>query len=311
MKAFYETRSYDSGLKVWHNVYNNIHFIPHWHFEIELIYVRGGVAEINIEGDKILAKEGDLVICDSGLIHSSSSKYMDNHLEFIIFDPTIINPGFDGFQLKNTIITKDELEEYQMTDHLHNLLNVIEIEKNNRDVFYEEIILSSMKTFCFTLYRKIRDREKREDNSNFANVMNFKNLLYYIENNFDQQITLKDGADIMHLSESYFSTKFKDYTGYSFIDYINITRIESSVNDLLNSSKSITDVAYSNGFNNIKTFNRVFKGVTGKTPSQIKKQHNTISKFSFAKARRSALRTHTNHMQNKTLVKDIDLTQED
>jgi mannose-6-phosphate isomerase-like protein (cupin superfamily) len=76
MKAFHEVRNYASDFMVWHEHYDNISFVAHWHREIELIYVRSGSAEIHVTDTTLSAKQGDLVVCDSGDIH-----YCDTHSE--------------------------------------------------------------------------------------------------------------------------------------------------------------------------------------------------------------------------------------
>ena len=66
MDAFLEKRVYDSGLIVWSRSYENLRFLPHYHRETELIYIRSGSAHINVAGVNLLCREGDLVICRGG-----------------------------------------------------------------------------------------------------------------------------------------------------------------------------------------------------------------------------------------------------
>ena len=73
MDAFFETRQYDSGIKVWHKSYKDLHFIPHWHPEYEFIYVMKGQAKITVDEKTVFAEAGDLVLCSSGDIHYSDS----------------------------------------------------------------------------------------------------------------------------------------------------------------------------------------------------------------------------------------------
>lgn len=304
MKAFYETRKYDTTLKVWHKTYENIHFVPHWHYELELIFVKKGKAKIYIEGEDIEADEGDLLICDSGLIHHSSPEYMDNELEFLIFDPSIIYTGFEGFLIENPVITKKTLMKHNMYNNLVSLLDEIEIELKKEEAYFKDIVTSSIKKFCFKLSRITQKLGKRKiENRNQGNILSFKVLLDYIEKNYHKNITLRDGAEIMNLSESYFSTLFKEYTGYSFINYINIVRIENAINDLIESQSSITEIALNKGFNNIKTFNRVFKDITGQTPSQVRKCKEALIDIDFDNKRKSSVEYHTSNTKNRTLVR--------
>ena len=87
MDAFLEKRVYDSGLIVWSRSYENLRFLPHYHRETELIYIRSGSAHINVAGVNLLCREGDLVICRGGDTHYSNDERDSNVMDFIIFDP--------------------------------------------------------------------------------------------------------------------------------------------------------------------------------------------------------------------------------
>jgi AraC-like DNA-binding protein len=97
------------------------------------------------------------------------------------------------------------------------------------------------------------------------------NIFKYIENNYREQINLSEVAKAASFSMYHFTRFFKDATGMTFWQYLNNYRISKAVNYLMNTSDSISDIAYNSGFNSIKTFNRVFKQAKGYSPSQFKK----------------------------------------
>lgn len=91
----------------------------------------------------------------------------------------------------------------------------------------------------------------------------------YIDECFQEQITLDNLANIFHFHPSYISRIFHKNKGITINSYINQKRIDHAVYLLKTSDLAIKDVAYSCGFVNISHFNRVFKKLTMKTPSQI------------------------------------------
>ena len=131
MRAFHEVRSYNSDFMVWHSSYDNISFLAHWHKEIELIYVRSGTCHLSITDVNFTAHAGDLAICESGAIHYSDSHNMDNSLDFIIFDTSIISPIFQNPHFINPLVTKEELEQYGLSAALNTLISAVsrELEK--------------------------------------------------------------------------------------------------------------------------------------------------------------------------------------
>lgn len=303
LKAFYETRQYDSPIKVWYRVYNDMHIIAHWHSEIEFIFIKDGASEITVGDRSITAKKGDLVVCDSGEIHYSSSTYMDNSLEFLIFDPMIIHNLFDGFHLKNPLLKKETLKNMGLEKELSLLLELTVNEMEYKENFYDEIIAASLKKFCFLLHRKTAHLTEYTKNREYKQkIHKFRELLDFIEDFYNTDLSLDQASERMNLSKSYFSTLFKEYTGSNFVKYVNAIRIEKAVLDLKDKNKSITDIAFTHGFNNIRTFNRIFKEFTGLTPTEFAKKSEDYSDSFPYRIRKSAYIEHTEEFKNKTIV---------
>ncbi len=271
MKAFHEIRKYDSDFMVWHSSYTDISFLAHWHNEIEFIYVRNGEAQISIDDNIFTAHKGDLIICDSGSIHYSDSYEMKNSLDFIVFDPSVVSLSsvYESANFVHPLITSDKLEELGLTHKFNDLLNLVANELNLRDPYYKEIVTAKLMEFWYLLKRYIpRNTEKTSlDGKRSIFLYDMQQLLEYIDEHYNEPISLKFAADKLGFSESHFSKIFKKMMGINFVTYMNMVRIEHSIEMLKNSANKITDIAFSCGFNNIRSFNRVFKDITGVTPS--------------------------------------------
>lgn len=97
-----------------------------------------------------------------------------------------------------------------------------------------------------------------------------KRAIYYISKNFSYPITLEEVAGHVHLNSAYFSTIFKQSTGSSFKEYLNMVRIEESKRLLSNTQYTIIDIAIATGFEDQSYFSKVFKKYTGMTPKQYR-----------------------------------------
>jgi two-component system, response regulator YesN len=97
-----------------------------------------------------------------------------------------------------------------------------------------------------------------------------KKAIHYIAKNFSRNITLEDVAKEVHLNPSYFSSFFKQSTGSSFKEYLNMIRIEESKRLLANTDYSVIDIAVATGFDTQSYFSKVFKKYTGLTPRQYR-----------------------------------------
>jgi AraC-like DNA-binding protein len=92
----------------------------------------------------------------------------------------------------------------------------------------------------------------------------------YMNKNYDKQITLKDMARLVNMTEVSFSRFIKKRTGISFIDSLNEIRLGHASRILIDTTNSIAEVSYSCGFNNISNFNRLFKKKKGCTPKEFR-----------------------------------------
>ena len=97
-----------------------------------------------------------------------------------------------------------------------------------------------------------------------------KKAIRYISKNFPQNLTLDMVAGHVHLNPAYFSTLFKQATGSTFKEYLNMVRIEESKRLLANTDYSIIDIALATGFEDQSYFYKVFKKYTGLTPKQYR-----------------------------------------
>ncbi len=89
----------------------------------------------------------------------------------------------------------------------------------------------------------------------------------YITEHQDEEVSLRQVAAAVNTSAFYFCKMFKQATGLTFTDYLARTRIEKVKNLLLNPHKRISEVAYETGFQSLSQFNRVFRRVTGQSPT--------------------------------------------
>ena len=92
----------------------------------------------------------------------------------------------------------------------------------------------------------------------------------YILDNYERNISREGLAAMVDLNQDNLGRYFKLYSGMKIKDFINVTRIERVKELLRESTESITAIAYRVGFENMSTFNRIFKEQTGISPSQFR-----------------------------------------
>jgi YesN/AraC family two-component response regulator len=88
----------------------------------------------------------------------------------------------------------------------------------------------------------------------------------------DPELSLKTLSEIMEVNTSYLSQIINEHLGKNFADYVNQFRVEEAKRILCEPKQeklSLTDIAFQSGFNSIPSFNRVFKKLTGLSPSHF------------------------------------------
>ncbi|NOU66406.1 helix-turn-helix domain-containing protein [Paenibacillus sp. LMG 31461] len=99
----------------------------------------------------------------------------------------------------------------------------------------------------------------------------------YINEHLAEEIYLDVLADKLKMSSSYLSTYFKAKTGKNIVDYINETRIDKATGLLADNQMKIHAVSKAVGYQNVASFNRMFKKYTGVTPSEYRKRNEMSS----------------------------------
>ncbi|MBB6637730.1 response regulator [Cohnella thailandensis] len=95
-------------------------------------------------------------------------------------------------------------------------------------------------------------------------------IIQYIEQNYDQDITLKSLSRYVMMGENYVSALFKKKTGETLIHYLHRVRVEKAIEQLKNTELPVNRIGQSVGFMNDNYFIKIFKRMTGTTPSQYR-----------------------------------------
>lgn len=99
-----------------------------------------------------------------------------------------------------------------------------------------------------------------------------KNALKYIENNYEQKLTLSDVAEKTYVSQWHLSKLLNRHTGKNFSEILNSARIEAAKRMLADPSLRIGEISEKVGFLDMAHFSRVFKKLTGISANEYRQQ---------------------------------------
>lgn len=112
-------------------------------------------------------------------------------------------------------------------------------------------------------------REQKEHTSYSENVAR---VVQIIQENYQEELTLKDVANQLFLNALYLGQLFKKETKKSFSQYLNHYRIEKAKQLLSRTEDNVNEVALAIGYNNTTYFSKKFKNIVGVSPKDFRKQ---------------------------------------
>lgn len=102
-----------------------------------------------------------------------------------------------------------------------------------------------------------------------------RQVLTYIQENLDQPLTMENTCHRFAFSERTLSRLFKARTDLSFFQYVKMARIIRAMEYLLETDKSISEIAYETGYNSISAFSNTFFELTGSRPTTFAQRQAT------------------------------------
>jgi YesN/AraC family two-component response regulator len=93
----------------------------------------------------------------------------------------------------------------------------------------------------------------------------------FIEEHSSEELSLRKVAKAVNMNANYLSENFKQVTGINFVEYVARTRFLTARDLLRHCNLRISEIAFAAGFQSLSQFNRVFKKVSGKSPTQYRR----------------------------------------
>ena len=115
-------------------------------------------------------------------------------------------------------------------------------------------------------------------NGNRAEPVEIWKARKFIHEHADEELSLTEVGKAVNISGNHLSEKFKEVTGINFVDYISRIRVAKARDLLQNPNLRISEIAFAVGFQSLSQFNRVFKKLTRKSPTQFRTAHTSAQR---------------------------------
>lgn len=157
------------------------------------------------------------------------------------------------------------MKVYGMLDTLSSVKDGFYAVQQFLTILYELSRCENARTLVSSSYAKVA---VEDDSRRILKVKNF------ISKNYMDELRLPELASLAGMSSSAFSRFFKLHTGRNISEYIIDLRLGYAARMLVDTAKSISEIGFDCGFNNLSNFNRIFKKKKGCSPSEFRESYH-------------------------------------
>lgn len=235
----------------------------HYHDYFEMYFLESGKRYHMVEDRICCIHSGEFIIFPPYEMHHS---YGDNDVAFkrlvLYFAPEAVKESgiLDTLKVSAKVYRGEEKRE------IHRLMKEILKEQEQKQPYSEMCIQTILNQLLIKIVRHAGNEVEPEKQNRITQI------IQYLHKNYTDNITLEMLAVKFYISTYYLCREFKRYTNSTIIQYVNNLRICQAQCMFMETDKSITEVSCAVGFSNVTHFDRVFKSVTGMSPSNVKKQ---------------------------------------
>ncbi|MFC5403411.1 helix-turn-helix domain-containing protein [Cohnella soli] len=259
---------------------------PHWHYYIEMVYIKSGKAQAYVNDEMYLLNEGDFVFIDSLMIHSFFGESdWNTRIVVVKFNKQLILPSSQFSEPLFLQLMAADHRLFRFGLHFQRQ------ETNGSDIaglfprlaaeiaqtrFGYELAIRTMIGQLFLWVIREREEQYEKLSGLFRDTEPFykpiQRMMEHIAAHYQEPLDARKAAKMCNMSYSYFSRKFKLVAGRTFSEHLNLIRIMEAEKLLIGSDLSVTDIAMQAGYANTSYFIKQFQRVRSISPMQYRKK---------------------------------------
>lgn len=155
---------------------------------------------------------------------------------------------------------------------IYEIVQEMEREYLRKNKYWEIFVGSDLRRMFIMIFRECADILSMMKTGN--SVALAYRIMDYLEHHFAEEITVDSIAEAMFLNKDYIAHVFKDETGFSLMNYVISLRMNKAKLLLMETDKSVTDIAIECGYSDFAYFSKQFKKTTKLSPSKFRKERN-------------------------------------
>ena len=250
------------------------HMAHHWHSAVEIIRVLTGELILSINNTEYRLTQDSIAIINPDFVHGAQPS--ECVYEVIVFQPEgLFSPvsqtrNFCEELLSGNILLDEVyLDDKEIITAANRLFEAL---KTSYDYYHIEVIAALYSLFGAIIKKgRYHNQIALPYSQCDKKILKLKKAISYMRKNYQQQLSLNEISETAGMSSKYFCSAFKELTHQTPFEYLTAHRIERAKQLLTETDDSITNIAYTCGFNDLSYFIKTFKAKTETTPSAYRK----------------------------------------
>lgn len=253
--------------------------VKHFHNEYEIFYILEGERLFFFNNRNFIASKGDLILIDTNLIHMTKS-VSDNdsgHNRIILYVTPYKMQELDKkySQLQFVRFFHQHYGVYhlsaQQQEHFMNMYYMFKQEYKEKKHNYKHAIEIIVTSYLLNLTRGLNLGSSEYIFFKEGKYKHVYEIADYLSQNYNQNPSLEELATQFFLSKYYICRLFKEVTGYTIREYVNIHRIQKAKQYLENTNYSVSEIAELVGYESMTHFEQIFKTYMTTSPLKYRK----------------------------------------
>ncbi|MTD27633.1 AraC family transcriptional regulator [Erwinia sorbitola] len=245
---------------------------PHWHSAPELVCILSGNFSVTLGHATSVVSAGSMLYIDPDEIHSLEARAPHSQLLTIQFSPHLFDETHPAPQIDDAMIARQG--GHALNQQIRN--SVIALLEH---LVYEHSSFNRI-ALVYQLLGSLAAAEKDQGDRQLMTIKKkdqqlIKRAIEYINQHFDEELSLATVAESVDVSYHHFSRTFKKISGYNFKEYLTMIRINKAKRLLKDTNIPITDISYTCGFGGHKQLIFAFNKYCRMTPTAFRKNYLT------------------------------------
>lgn len=258
----------------------------HWHPETEIVHaIEGKNLEVYF-ADRVYTFNAPAIILIPGGVMHRNNFLGQGKVNHTLFDPSILELSRYDMAQSNTLnaladgsiaLIEPILRGDPGFEQMDILLNFLDRFAKYKEAGMRLQLKGALIQIIGVLYQYgyLNKKPIRRSKRGTSREERIKDLFNYISANYNHPLSIVDVSARLNISKQYFCRFFKNLTGMSFVNYLNVIRLNHAAQEILLTTDPINDIAERNGFDSISYFFKLFKQNFHCTPNIFRQKKGT------------------------------------